>query len=53
MISDITRYLQTWSAVGKDAPNLETDVGHIQVLLRLAGCGGPPLLSSTARWCPS
>lgn len=41
MITDITRYLQTWSAVGKDAPNLETDVGHIQVLLRLAGCGGP------------
>jgi hypothetical protein len=44
MISDITRYLQTWSAVGKDASNLETDVGHIQVLLRLAGCGGPPFV---------
>jgi hypothetical protein len=40
MVTDITRYLQIWSAVGKEAPNLETDVGHIQVLLRLTGRGG-------------
>jgi hypothetical protein len=44
MIADITRHLQIWSAVGKDAPNLETDVGRIQVLLRLARLGGHPLL---------
>ena len=36
MVEDVTRYLQIWSAVGKDAPNLETDVGHIQVLVHLS-----------------
>jgi len=43
MVGDITRYLQIWTAVGKDAPNLETDVGHIQVLIRLSvsGRGAP------------
>lgn len=33
---DITRYLQIWNGVGAGAPNLPTDVGHIQLLLRLA-----------------
>lgn len=40
METHITRYLQTWSAVGKDAPNREEDVAHIQLLLRLAGRPG-------------
>ena len=44
MEADITRYLQTWSAVGKDAPNLEADVGHTKILLRLAGWAGTPPL---------
>lgn len=39
MLTDIARYLQTWNAVGAGAPNLDTDVGHVQVLLRLAGRG--------------
>ena len=45
MVTDITRYLQTWSAVGKEAPNLDGDVARIQVLLSsLAGRSGPTLL---------
>ena len=44
MVTDITRYLQTWSAVGKEAPNLYGDVARIQVLLSLAGRSGPTLL---------
>lgn len=38
---DISRYLQIWTPVGAGAPNLETDVGHIQLLLRLARQGVP------------
>jgi len=37
---DISRYLQVWSGVGVGSQNMETDVGHIQLLLRLAGKGG-------------
>jgi hypothetical protein len=38
---DISRHLQIWNGVGAGAQNLETDVGHIQLLLRLAGKGAP------------
>lgn len=40
---DITRYLQIWSGVGAGTPNLVTDVGHIQLLLRLAASPTSPV----------
>lgn len=53
MVTDITRYLQTWSAVGKDAPNLEEDVAHIQLLLRLAGRAGAPAFAINGKASPA
>jgi len=53
MVTDITRYLQIWSAVGKEEPNLETDVGHIQVLLRLTGRRGTHSLAVDGKAGPA
>lgn len=53
METDITRYLQTWSAVGQDGPNLETDVGYTKVLLRLAGRAGTLPLAVDGRMSPA
>jgi hypothetical protein len=53
METDITRYLQTWGAVGKDAPNREEDVAHIQLLLRLAGRAGSSSLAINGKASPA
>lgn len=49
----ITRYLQIWTAVGKDAPNLPEDVAHVQLLLRLAGRAGSPPFRIDGRVSPA